>query len=63
MRPTIVPIVTAPKITTEPTAVAAPTVAAARNTGRIVRSGDAAAPNGTMIAATRPIPWPASGSA
>ena len=35
---TIVPTVTAAKITTEPTAVATPAAVAARNTGKIVKS-------------------------
>jgi len=38
----MVAIVTAAKIRSEPIAVATPTVVAARNTGRIVRSGEAA---------------------
>jgi hypothetical protein len=47
----IVPIVTTAKMTSELIAVLTPTVVAARNTGRIVRSGEAAAPNGTITEA------------
>ena len=52
VRPTIVAIVTAAKIASDATAVPVPTVAAARKTGRIVTSGEAAAPNGTITAAS-----------
>ena len=48
----IVPIVTAANTTTDPIAVRSPAVVAARKTGRIVRSGEAAAPNGTITAAS-----------
>ena len=48
----------APRVTSEntmsvPIAVAGPTAPAARNTGRMVRSGEAAARNGTTKASSR----------